>query len=454
VVTAKPPLVVAVEMGFGHLRAADSVARALGQPLLHADREPVADPDERALWARTRRSYERLSRLSTLPGVGRPFAALLDTVTRIPGLHPGRDLSRPTMASGVLERLIDRGIGRGVVAALEREQAPLFTSFFATALAADRKSAAPVDCLVTDTDLARAWVARDPKSSRIRYFAPSERAVRRLVAYGVPPERVLLTGFPLPGELLGGEDLPVARRHLARRLGRLDPRSRFRRALGDEASRRLGASLGSDGESPLLVFAVGGAGAQWRLAREFLPSLRPLIEVGRLRLALLAGTRPAVRRGFEALVARHDLAGHPGVRVVAASDLDGYFRACNALLAEADILWTKPSEMTFYAALGLPLVLSPPVGTQEIYNRRWAIESGAALEQRDLRFSGEWLGEWLDDGVLAGAAWNGFTRLPTRGLYRILSAFERAERAPEGRDAARSPGTPGASSIATRSTGS
>jgi hypothetical protein len=450
-VTSKPPLVVAVEMGFGHLRAADAVARALGQPLLHADRTPVADPEERALWARTRLNYERLSRLATLPLVGTPFGALLDTITHIPDLHPGRDLSRPTFSVGLIERLVERGVGRGVIAALEREQAPLFTTFFATALAADRKSEAEIDCLVTDTDLARAWVAREPRRSRIRYFAPSERAVRRLAAYGVPAERVLMTGFPLPGELLGGEGLPVARRNLARRLGRLDARGRFKRALGDEAARRLGGSLTPDGESPLVVFAVGGAGAQAGLAAAFLPSLRPLIEIGRLRLALLAGTRPAVRLGFEALLARHDLAGHPGVRIVSAPDLDTYFPTCNALLAEADVLWTKPSEMTFFGALGLPLVLSPPVGAQEIYNRRWALEAGAGLAQRDPHFAGEWLGEWLEDGVLAGAAWNGFTRLPKRGLYRILSAFERA---PQAAERERSPAAPAVGSSATRSSGS
>jgi hypothetical protein len=243
----------------------------------------------------------------------------------------------------------------------------------------------------------------------------------------------------------------LARRHLARRLGRLDSRGRFRRALGDEAARRLGASPTPDGESPLLVFAVGGAGAQAGLAAKFLPSLRPLIEVGRLRLALLAGTRPIVQRGFEALIARHDLTGHPGVRVVGASDVDGYFRACNALLAEADILWTKPSEMTFFAGVGLPLVLSPPVGTQEIYNRRWAVEAGAGLAQRDPRFAGEWLGEWLDDGTLAGAAWNGFTRLPKRGLFRILRAFERAPEAGQVIvDEGRSRATPSTVSSATR----
>jgi hypothetical protein len=111
------------------------------------------------------------------------------------------------------------------------------------------------------------------------------------------------------------------------------------------------------------------------------------------------------------------------VRVVGNEDLDEYFRACNALLAETDILWTKPSEMTFYGALGLPLLLAPPVGAQERYNRRWAVENGAGLEQRDPRFTGEWLAEWLADGTLATAAWSGFRRLPKLGLYRILQAM-------------------------------
>ena len=427
--TSKPPLVVAVEMGFGHLRAADAVARALGRPLLHVDRAPLADESEQALWRRTRRNYERLSRWSTVPGLGLPCRALLDAITHIPALQSSGALAisrrQIKFSTGLLDRgLIARGLGRGMLAALEREQASLFTTFFATALAADRQGAAPVDCLVTDTDLARAWVPRDPTRSRIRYFAPSDRAARRLAAYGVPAARVLLTGFPLPDELLGGPDLGVARRHLARRLARLDRRKRFRGGVGDEAARRLETSPAAD-EAPLLVFAVGGAGAQAHLAAQFLPSLRPLIEARRLRLALLAGTRPAVARAFEMLIARCDLAGHPGVRVVAAPDLDGYFRACNALLAEADVLWTKPSELTFFAALGLPLVLSPPVGTQESYNRRWALENGAAIAQRDPRAAGDWLGEWLDDGTLAGAAWNGFTRLPKRGLYRILRAVDR-----------------------------
>jgi hypothetical protein len=445
------PLVVAVEMGFGHLRAAEAVARALGVPLLHADRAPLADEAERALWARTRASYERTSRLSQVPVLGWPLKAALDAVTHIPPLHPARDLRAPSLATKLVERLISRGLGRGLAETLERAGAALFTTYFATALAADHHGCADVSCLVTDSDLARAWVPRDGARGAIRYFAPSERAARRLVAYGVPAARVVTTGFPLPDELVGGPDEVILKRNLARRLPRLDRRGVFRAQQGEAVERALGVPLAPADDSPLLVFAVGGAGAQADLVRQFLPSLRPLVEERRLRVALLAGTRPAVARRFEALVARHDLVGHPGVRVVVEPDLERYFRVFNALCAEADILWTKPSELTFFGALGLPLVLAPAVGAQEVYNGRWAVENGAGLNQRATRAAGDWLAEWLDEGTLAAAAWNGFTRLPRQGLPRILRALGTEAARP---DEARFRAAPSSGESATRSSGS
>ena len=50
------------------------------------------------------------------------------------------------------------------------------------------------------------------------------------------------------------------------------------------------------------------------------------------------------------------------------------------------------------------------------------MESGAGIKQRDPRFAGEWIAEWLGSGTLAAAAWSGFLRLPKFGLYRILQA--------------------------------
>lgn len=99
--------------------------------------------------------------------------------------------------------------------------------------------------------------------------------------------------------------------------------------------------------------------------------------------------------------------------------LDAYFDRFDALLADTDILWTKPSELVFYAALGIPLLLAPPVGIHESYNLRWARENGAGYKQRDARVVGDRLLEHLADGNLASAAWAGYRRLPSRGLYRI-----------------------------------
>jgi hypothetical protein len=445
------PIVVAVEMGLGHLRAGAAVADALGQPLLQADRDPLADEAEQRIWRRTRRWYEGLTRLSQLRVVGPPLRALVGGITHIPHLHPGRDLSAPTMSTRFLDRLVRRGLGRGVVDVLQRDGMPLFSTFFATALAADHHGCPNVSCLVTDTDAARAWVASDPARSRIRYLAPSDRVVRRLRAYGVPSDRIQLTGFPLPHELVGGPELGVLRRNLVRRIGHLDPGAVFRDSHREELERRLGGTPVPDGAAPLLVFAVGGAGAQAELPEQFLPSLRDAIIAGRLRLALMAGTRVAVAERFRELFRRHGLGGHAGALVVVEPELGAYFKVCNALLGEADILWTKPSEMTFYGALGLPLVLSAPVGAQEVANRRWAVEQGAGLAQRDPRYAGEWIREWLENGTLAGAAWSGFTRLPKRGLYRILQAYGVSAAAA---GAARSRAAPAGGSNATLSTGS
>ena len=92
--------------------------------------------------------------------------------------------------------------------------------------------------------------------------------------------------------------------------------------------------------------------------------------------------------------------------------------------ADTDVLWTKPSELVFYAGLGIPLLLAPPVGIHESYNLRWVRENGAGLKQRDPRVVGERIQDHLSDGNLAAAAWAGYRRLPNRGLYRITDRLE------------------------------
>jgi hypothetical protein len=432
----KKPVVVAVDMGYGHLRAAAPLADALGADVLQVDRPPVAGPEEERLWRRARHAYETVSRLSQVPFVGAPLRALLDRVTDIPRLHPYRDLSAPTRGVEGLERLIQRNLGRGLLEHLRRTEAPLLTTFYSPAIAADRAGYERIFCVVTDTDLNRIWAPIEPRRTRIQYLVPTRRAARRLRAYGVPDERITFTGFPLPDELVGGPTLPVLKRNLAARIVRLDPSGELRRSMPEELAHFLGAlPRAEEGQPAQIAFAVGGAGAQAELAAEFLPGFRRALEMGLVRITLVAGVRAEVEARFREILARAGMAALLGgpVEILRAASFREYYARFNALLARTDVLWTKPSEMTFYAALGLPLVLAPPVGVHERYNMRWARESGAGLKQREARFAAEWISDWLADGLLAAAAWAGYIRLPKFGLYRILEAVGQS---PEARVAA------------------
>jgi hypothetical protein len=277
--------------------------------------------------------------------------------------------------------------------------------------------------VVTDSDINRVWAPLEPSSTAIQYCVPSERALRRLRAFGVPAVNLHLTGFPLPPSLLGGPDLGTLRHNLAARLVRLDPQRTFRDNYRDELTHFFDPlPADQEGAAPLLTFAVGGAGAQVGMVRSFLSGLREPLRGGRLRLCLVAGVRRGAAASFYRLLADHGLDARlgDGIEVLCEDDFGRYVERFEQALARTDILWTKPSELVFYGALGLPLVFAPPLGVHERLNRRWAIQRGAGLKQDTPSHAWQWLREWLADGTLAAAAWSGYVRLPKFGTYRAL----------------------------------
>lgn len=422
---------VAIDMGYGHLRAAHALGDLLRVPVAHADRAPLANAHEQSQWRHVRQSYEVLSRATRLPVIGGALGDLLDSVTSIPSLHPRRDLSSRTLGVRILEAWAGRGLGRGLAARLERLERALLTTFYGPAVLSDYHGAERLYCVVTDADINRVWAPIRPSKSHIVYLAPTMRVRRRLKAYGVHPEQIIVTGYPLPHSLLGGPDASTLRADLARRLSALDPRGRFLREAGGEVTHFLGELPPSSGCAPHLVYAVGGAGAQADLPRRFLPSLARHIRKGRLRVTLVAGIRVEVANAMEAVIRDAGLVEEQRaglVGILLGRDHDDYFVRFNELLRSADILWTKPSELTFFGALGIPLLFSWPMGSHERYNRRWAIDSGSGIKQYDPALAGEWLWELLKDGTFAGAAWTGYMRMPKFGLYRIVEEIAGAAR--------------------------
>ncbi|MGQ9496018.1 MAG: hypothetical protein ACUVRY_07175 [Thermoanaerobaculaceae bacterium] len=420
-VELQKPLIAAVSMGYGHLRAAYALAGGCGGTVAQVDQPPWAPPQEVRLWSRLRRGYEWLSRFSQWPTFSWAGRWLLESITAIPHLYAQRDLQKPTLGVKFVERLLEKGLGKTLIRQLESSGQPLLATFYIPALAAARYGYPKTVCVVTDSDVNRVWVPREPQGSKILYCVPTQRTKQRLLAYGVRPEHIFVTGFPLPLELVSEEGLASLRGQVAERIARLDPAGSFRQAYGTELAHLLGTVPERKGP-PRLTFAVGGAGSQHHLALPIIRSVARAVQQGQLALALVAGTREEIAEDFSLWLESCGLGDgtEDAARVVWAANLEEYFEAFNRLLLQTDILWTKPSELTFYAALGIPLIFSPPVGVHERLNRRWAIQKGAGLKQDRPELTWHWLTEWLQDGTLAGAAWSGFMRLPKFGTSRVL----------------------------------
>src|SRR5438105_6702044 len=240
------PVVAAIDMGYGHLRAAAPLADALGVPLLRMDLPPLAGPVDARLWWRTRAMYEPLTRWSQSGPAAAPLRAMLARITAIP--NGAEDSSGPTAGTRWMERAARHGAGRTRAAHLRETGAPLLSTFYAAPILAELHGAERLHCVVTDADVNRIWAPPDPARSRIRYYVPSEPALRRIESYGVAPERIRLTGFPLPHELVGGRKMTPLKANLAARLGRLDAG----RTVADAAAAELGA-VPRDESPPLIT---------------------------------------------------------------------------------------------------------------------------------------------------------------------------------------------------------
>jgi UDP-N-acetylglucosamine:LPS N-acetylglucosamine transferase len=180
-----------------------------------------------------------------------------------------------------------------------------------------------------------------------------------------------------------------------------------------------------------ITFAVGGAGAQAETARDILESLAPSLKERRMRLNLVAGVRQEVRDYFIKIIGARGLEAELGksVHVLFTATKDEYFPTFNALMRETDVLWTKPSELCFYAGLGIPIVMSPPLGAHEERNQTALMRAGAGYRQEDPRAAVEWLSDWTQNGLLAIGAFNGYLHVPncgTENIKRVLFAPDRS----------------------------
>lgn len=423
----KNAYVVSVNMGYGHERAAYGLRDLAYGGIITANGYPGIPDRDKKLWAESRRIYEFISRLKPIPVIGDAAFEVMDRIQRIAPFYPRRDLSHPSLQVKQTYFYIERlGLCRHLIEKLAQKPKPLVCTFFIPAFAAEVFDY-PHDIYIVlcDADISRAWVPRDPRRSRIKYFAPNGRVAERLKLYGVRHENIFLTGFPLPKELIGGPEASVIKKDLVARLCNLDPNGIFKNHYIKTIEAELGLrTCPMQPNHPLTItFSVGGAGAQKNLAIDLLRSLRPRLIKHELRLRLTAGTKRDVADFFLRSAKQMGLGKllNKNLFVDFYPDRHSYFIEFSKILRKTDILWTKPSELSFYCGVGLPIIMAPSIGSQEQFNRIWLKTVGAAVTQNDPQYTNEWLFDWINSGGLARMAWNGYLEAPTHGSYRIES---------------------------------
>jgi processive 1,2-diacylglycerol beta-glucosyltransferase len=203
---------------------------------------------------------------------------------------------------------------------------------------------APVGAVVTDWGAHGLWVHPGFDS----YFVASNATKRGFERLGIPGERIFVTGIPVR---------PAFPATLPRR----------RRTAADGA--RILVMGGGLGLGPITE------------------AVRSLAEMPRAKIlvTVVCGQNEALRAELTDL-----FAADPRFRIL------GYSQEIPELMAEADLLITKPGGLSSAEALamGLPLLLLTPLPGQEEENASHVVETGAAKQVADVwigRLAGELL---------------------------------------------------------------
>jgi len=109
-----------------------------------------------------------------------------------------------------------------------------------------------------------------------------------------------------------------------------------------------------------------------------------------------------------------------GIEIIFADDKEAYFRKFNDVLRRTDILWTKPSELSFYAGLGMPINHGASYRVlRKNSTEHGSLATGAGVEQEDPKYAGEWIFDWLEEGIFMESAIKGYFEAEKHGLSTL-----------------------------------
>lgn len=410
---------VSAEMGYGHLRTAYPFLKyANNEKIISIGNDEFTSPKVKSKWQRMQKLYEFITRNKDKNFVGKFLFKLLNKMLWIPNPYTNKDLSKPTFQVKTLYSYIKDGLYDDFIKIIEKENLPILSTFYAPTIAADYFGFDKNYCIITDSDLNRVWVAEDPKKSNVKYFVSSYRAYNRLKKYGVLPQNIFVTGYPFNRNIFTDKAVKYS---IARRLKLFAPENFYLQKLAKELL-QLDYQNIERNEPLTIMYAVGGAGAQKEIGAKIVKSFKQDLLDGNCKIILVAGSRKDVAEYYFNLIGKYKL---PNLSILYNEDKIAYFEEFDKNILEADILWTKPSELSFYSALGIPLILTPSVGAQEKCNKIWLRdELGIGIIQNKPKFAHLWLKDLIKTGRLAEVTLLSYAKQNLDGTDKIISIIK------------------------------
>ena len=322
--TEKHFLIIAASIGSGHIKAAEAVADALKTEYPDAKIYTEDFTMWRVSWATAFMKACYLFMLRFIPN-------LYELMYRFTGGRSG-GLS--------VQSLISAFTARDVAALVKkyRPEAIICTHPFPAGAASWRKKRHPEEFLyatvITDYSVHQMWIYPNVDC----YFVAREEMKTDLIAAGLPPEKVFVTGIPVT--------------------------SKFRQREDGDA---ILESLGLSGERRTVLLMGGGLGIGGLDA-----ALRALDEVTEhTQILVVAGKNEELRLRVEKLAQ----SSHHTILVW------GYSQRVREFMAVSDFIITKPGALTISEALAaeLPMLLHDPIPGPETENAVYIARHGAAV---------------------------------------------------------------------------
>jgi processive 1,2-diacylglycerol beta-glucosyltransferase len=363
-------VILSASVGSGHVRAAQAIESALSQMLPDA---VIAHLDVLKLTNAPFRRVYSAGYFRTVAAAPHLVAMMYDLLDR-----PSDD-RLGDRARCLFERLNFTRVSRFLVE--QPWDLAISTHFLPPGLISALRRAGRIDfphaTVVTDFDVHGMWV----NDASEQYCVATEEARANLLAWGIPAERVGVSGIPI------------------------DPR--FADPIDSATIRRR---LGLSPDRPVVLQMAGGLGMA---SIETIFTGLTAVETP-LQLLAITGKNSLAKEQLERLPrsARHEC------RIL------GFADNMHELLAAADLIVSKPGGLTTSESLarGCPMAIVEPIPGQEDRNADFLLENGCAIKVNNLSGLTHKIGALLaEPGRLAAM------RRCARRCARPLAAFDVAE---------------------------